>query len=125
MHPFPVSLPFPVSTVMGRAVSAPAPVNPRVHHSIWLVMEAMRISPPVALVPSVHTGHVAIPQGRMIGVRAVDIVPFMSVIDSAINLLQDDPDGQCGNGAGEQPFGDVIGMPPVVGRGACGRHQQA
>ena len=43
----------------------------------------------------------------------------------SIDLPDDDPDGQCRKSAGKQSLGDVIGMPPVVGRGAPGRDQKA
>ena len=127
--------PVPAPTVMGRAAAVPAAIGPPMPCPVWWPVTIAMAMPlpvtmlvpvtmalPVAMTPSVMAGRITIAPGRVVGVRPViGNPPVMPSID----LPDDDPDGQCRKGAGKQSLGDVIGMPPVVGRGASGRDQKA
>lgn len=127
--------PVPSPTVMGRAAAVPAAIGPPMPCPVWwpvtiamaMLLPVTMLVPvtmafPVAMTPSVMAGRITISPGWVIGVRPViGNPPVMPSID----LPDDDPDGQCRKGAGKQSLGDVIGMPPVVGRGAPGCDQEA
>lgn len=113
--------------VMGRPVADHDPVRMPVPGSVRPVMMhmAMMFPVPVSVAPSVTPGIMAVFPERAVQSPAVmGMPPPVRTVDT----VEDDPDGQSGEGAGEEPFGEIVGMPPVVPVvGGCdrGRDQQA
>ncbi len=113
--------------VMGRPVADHDPVRMPVPGSVRPVMMhmAMTFPVPVSVAPSVTPGTMAVISERAVQSPAVmGMPPPVRTVDT----VEDDPGGQSGESTGEEAFGEIVGMPPVVPVvGGCnrGRDQQA